>query len=145
MTNEIYSAPTANLENEQADTLTASQRLAQTRKEMESVTARNVLLAIWGVRLACNVIGSIGLIFYVWPIFQANKDLDGSVYSAALFAVLLVFILLESITIVAFFLGRRWTMIPLHVFAAIALLNFPAGTILSIVHYVYGYRVIFKR
>lgn len=41
----------------------------------------------------------------------------------------------EIFSIIGYFRRESWCVVPLHIFAAISLLNLPFGTILSIIHY----------
>ncbi len=120
--------------------LTTSERLAQSRREIEESTAVLYLNFIWGVRFVFDAImlvfGFFSLVF-VGLVEQSYLVILGSI-------VLLIWPGAEMVAIVGYFKRKAWCVIPLHIFAAFSLINIPVGTILSILHYLNMSKVRFE-
>jgi len=131
MDQSIYEAPSPNLNNTSTTNLSATERLAQSRKEMEEAAAIENLNIIWGLRLASDLL-ICGVSF--WMIYEAfaRNEFQFIGYSI----VFLCFFLGEIVSIIGYFKRKEWCVVPLHIFSAISLANIPAGTILSILHYI---------
>lgn len=140
MDQNIYDVPKAAIENTETSTLTASERLAQSRKDIEESSAVEKLNMIWGVRLVIDVL-FCGLSLYI--LYRSFTESDYRTLWVGV--VVLVYFGAEIIPIVGYFKRRKWCVIPLHIFSGFSLLNFPFGTILSIMHYFNMNKMQFRR
>ena len=112
-------------------------RNARARKNTDS-TLFNLRL-VWGFRLSIDfVILALGILGLLYPTESSSTDQSGDL------SFILIFLGLESIFILAFFVKRSWCKIPLSIFSAISLLAFPVGTYLSLYHYFNIGKIQFK-
>lgn len=139
MERSIYQAPDAALNVSTPKDMTVSERLAQTRRDMEESSAIENLKLVWGLRFFGDIM-TLG--FHAYAVFGLHL-LQSFPYTIALI-VSVFFALLEMVCIIAFFRRRAWCVIPLHIFSAISLLNFPIGTGLSIVHFMNMHKIQFN-
>ena len=100
--------------------------------------AIRVLNFVWGTRLVICFLFlfpvSYGLITTTY-----NSDFN---YTKILIP-FIIFLIAEITTIISFFRKKQWTKFPLHVFATLSVINFPFGTILSILHFAYYRKISF--
>lgn len=143
MSEDFYKAPKADLDTRVDLQLTASERLAKSRKEMEHSNAVGKLSLVWGIRLAVDLVVLVFLVVFYISISE-NSSFTADLLLLLMGAALIITIA-EIIAIIGFFRHRSWSIIPLHIFAAIALLNFPWGTILSVIHYIHANKINFER
>jgi len=130
VTTDVYKAPDADLEVS-VKKLSASERLAQSRRDMEESSAVSRLNLIWGFRLIVDVIW-IGFFIYTISIRKVTP-LEAE---AILYMVMIAVSLAEIYFIVGYFRRKRWCVVPLHIFSAISLINIPLGTVLSVLHFI---------
>lgn len=141
MEDSIYKAPESDLSELPARSLSMAERFAQSRKDMAEASAIQRLNLVWGLRFIVDIV-VIGAIIYLFFPLQPN---DWTFEFSLIIGITLVLVVLEMVAIAAYFQRRPWCVIPLHIFAAIALLNFPFGTILSIIHFFSMGKVQFNR
>lgn len=110
-----------------------SEQLEESRKAMDEESAIQTLNIIWGLKLALNIV--LGCVF-VYLLGRAIGSATLPVAPAIAMALVFVILATESAAIIAYYKKQPWSVYALHVFAAFSLLNFPIGTILSIVHFV---------
>ncbi len=140
MENSIYETPKSQLESAEKKVLSASERLAESRREMEESSALETLKMIWGFRFVIDIVYGVAMLYFLYIMYLMGE------YSGMMVAgFLLLFCLAEMVAIVAFFRRKRWCVIPLHIFAGFSLLSFPIGTILSVIHYFNMHKVRFDK
>lgn len=150
MNDTIYRVPESDLvirRDLDIEPLTAAEKLAQTRKDMEEVGARTRLNFVWGSRLAADILILLaGLSFVVAFWINPSGGFYGQVIATLVVCLLLmIFVGLEIFFIIAYFSRRPWCKVPLHIFSVISLLNFPFGTILSVIHFFSMGKIQFKK
>ncbi|HEY7883326.1 MAG TPA: hypothetical protein VIC08_00080 [Cellvibrionaceae bacterium] len=111
-------------------TMTASEKMAESRREMQEREAIERLNLVWGLRGVFDVFMSVVILVLMYRALT-----DGNYSFLGMPIVLLALFVGEFIAIVGFFTRKPWCVLPLHVFAAISLLNIPIGTILSAIHF----------
>lgn len=140
---DVYHAPEADLERSKAQ-LSAKEKLAQSRRDIEEVAAVTRLNVIWGIRLVIDVL--IVLLFIIVFAAAVSDPGDGLfLQGLTAFIVVICIPLSEIFFIIAYYRRKPWCVIPLHIYAAISLLNIPVGTILSIIHYLNMHKVQFEK
>ncbi len=140
METTVYNPPESDLERKDNRPLTASEKLEQSRRDMQAAAARSRLNLIWGFRLAVDVLAGALAIYLLYMGVQAKASAD-----VILGLIILLMYGLEIIPIIGFFRQKAWSIIPLHIFSAISLLNIPFGTLLSIIHYVNAGKLQFEK
>ncbi len=141
MSNEIYRSPEAQLTETKAKTSASrAEQLAQSRRDMQEAEAIERLNLVWGIRFIVDVLFCIlGLAI----IYQAIKN---QVFITSIGGVfLLLFFGSEIVAIIAYFQRRPWCVIPLHIFSAVSFLNFPFGSICSLIHYFNMHKIQFEK
>jgi len=126
-----YATPQANL-NQKKDSkdLTASERLAQSRRDLEEASAINILNYVWGIRLFFDTAAIVTFV----ALFIGGFSLQAP-DMITLFGIMVLFLLGEIISIIGYFRRKKWSKLALSIFSGFSLLNFPGGTVLSIIHY----------
>ena len=122
------------------ETLTVSQKLALAREEMERDSATSKVDLVWGLRFAFSALFCVGAIIIIY-----DGIADGTYNGLGIGILMLLYFLAEIVSIIGYFRRKPRCVIPLHIFAGIAILNFPIGTILSSIHYVYIGKVKFDQ
>ncbi|WP_444916816.1 hypothetical protein [Microbulbifer sp. JMSA003] len=131
MEESIYSPPDSELESTKSyKDLSLSERLAESRRQIEESRAIQTLNFVWGLRLAGDV---IFIMIFVVGLISAKGNITAANVMIAGFVTL--FFGVEAFCIIGYFRRKSWCQIPLHIFAAFSLLNIPVGTILSVLHY----------
>ena len=126
MSNEttVYEAPNAPL---------IDKDLQPFNESFESIEAFEGLKIMWMLRAAAD---GFLIVMFAWTLYSTfGQD---SLYGA-FFVFYLVFIavsMLEIYFIIRFFLKDPKSIVALHIFSALSLLNFPFGTGFSIYHFV---------
>lgn len=142
MSENFYKAPTADLTRlEEQGELTASERWAQSRREMDAVNARSKLNLVWGLRLVVDIILLGYFAFLIILEGVSTIQLEGLFFVGFI----ILYHLLEVFCIVGYFRSKHWSIVPLHIFAAISLINLPFGTALSITHFIYAGKLNFEK
>jgi len=131
MDDNLYKTPSSNLALQETETISASERLAQSRKEIKHTEARVRLNLVWGIRLIVDILAVMIFAF----IFYISMKMETSKIHVVLYGFLIFYSMIEVLCIYAYFNSQRWCLLPLHVFSAVSLLNFPFGTLLSIIHF----------
>ncbi|WP_444928776.1 hypothetical protein ACJJIF_12985 [Microbulbifer sp. SSSA002] len=127
----IYSAPESELESAKSTkVLSPSEKLAESRRQMEESNAIQTLNFIWGLRLILNI---IAILFITVGAITSYNIKPTTAVVALSFTIL--FCGTEIFCIIGYFRRKAWCQVPLHIFSAFSLFNLPLGTILSILHY----------
>lgn len=142
MTHNNFQPPASELQEKVVIEMTASERLKQSRKEIEDTRARQILNVVWGLRLVSDV---IVLLMMIAAIFQPStyEYFENDIVPQSILVFVILFFTAEILSIIGYFRKRRWCIIPLHIFSVFSLLNFPIGTIFSIVHFIYARKLQF--
>ena len=145
MSDSIYRSPSADLEVSQQDVseqreLSAAEKLAQSRREIEESEAVQRLNFVWGLRFTFDALICLSVLIGI-----ALEVVSGVYDDIGIYGLGLIFFGTEIVFIVGYFRRKSWCVIPLHIFAGISLLNIPVGTILSIIHYLNMHKVEFDR
>ncbi|WP_413663589.1 hypothetical protein ACG1BZ_21370 [Microbulbifer sp. CNSA002] len=132
MENTIYKSPESELEiKSPPKTLSSSERLAESRRQMEESNAIQTLNFVWGLRLAGNI---IFILFFIVGLISSYNSTSIVTTGVLIFSIL--FFCTETFCILGYFRRKSWCQIPLHTFSAFSLLNIPFGTVFSILHYI---------
>lgn len=146
MNKSIYDAPDSNLISQEEDTLesgplTAAERFAESKRQLEEANAIQRLNLVWGIRAIFDGMGCAFAVYIIYGYFMNQESPELLVVS--IFT--LVYLGLELVAIFAYFKRSKKCVIPLHIFAGLSLLNFPLGTILSVIHFFSLHKVRFPR
>jgi len=140
MEKSLYDSPESNLIDKSPTKLSAAEKLAQSRRDIEESEAIQKLNMIWGVRLVTNVLlCALGAYMVIFSLDNPTSE------NFAAGAIIFIFFAIEIIPIIGYFRRKKWCVIPLHIFSALALFNFPIGTILSIMHFMNMGKIQFKK
>ncbi len=144
MDNTVYKTPDSEVGlKKEEQVLTRAEQLAQSRKDIEEVGARGRLNFVWGVRFFCDVCILTVIAIVLYSTFASTGSISRvAIYITSAFALIYV---IEILAIIAYFNKKGWSLIALHLFSAISLLNFPFGTIMSVIHYLNAGKMQFDR
>lgn len=109
-----------------------SEQLEESRKAMEEESAIQTLNIIWGLKLLLNI---LLVVVFVYLIGRSIGSATLAVAPAVAMTLVFIILAIESAAIIAYYRKKPWSIPALHAFAAFSLLNFPIGTILSVIHY----------
>ena len=148
MTN-IYQAPQSDLidTNDKDENgvlirhkLSAKEKLEQSRRDIEEAAAKQRLNFVWGLRLIGDLITFVGFLYLLVNI----ESIGAYAFSAPVILFVLAYLAGEIASIIGYFKNKRWSKWPLHIYAGLSLLNFPFGTILSVIHFLSAYKLQYK-
>lgn len=142
MLENAYSAPNAELERG-SEKLSAAEKLAQSRRDMQESSAITKLNLVWGLRFTIDVALMAFFLFSLFSLLYQHHNLDTAMITG--FTVIFVYLVFEITSIVAYFRRLSWCVIPLHISSSLSLLNFPFGTILSLIHFFNMGKIQFDR
>lgn len=137
--NDIYTAPESDLEAIQKSEMSAREKHAESRRQMDEASARRTMNVVWGLRLIGDILILIAFIF----MFNGG-GLSTTGENKLALLIIFAFPIAEMICIAGYFMDRGWCRWPLHIFSAFSLLNIPIGTLFSILHYFNMRKIRFK-
>ena len=133
LSSNVYQAPKSEVSQNEANPIDDIQ------ESYESIEAYNSLKIMWLIRGAADVLISLSLSTFLYQImFNTESGAIGE--DAPILYVIVTIILLihlaELYFIVQFFRRKKNSLVALHIFSALSLLNFPVGSALSTYHYI---------
>lgn len=74
MSETIYDAPKSNLDTTETKILSASEKLAQSRRDIEESSAKERLNFVWGIRFATDILFILVALFGIFGSLARSGD-----------------------------------------------------------------------